>query len=66
MARILIEGYLCERCLHSWAPRGNAKAEPKICPKCKTTYWNKPRKLEINPNRRAAIRGDHLTGQNAA
>ena len=66
MAKILIEGYMCERCLYKWAPRSSSKKEPKICPKCKTTYWNKPRKHEIAPSRRAAIRGDFIAGQNAA
>ncbi len=30
----------CQRCGHMWVPR----LEPKSCPKCKTYYWNKPRK----------------------
>lgn len=30
----------CQRCGHIWVPR----LEPKSCPKCKTYYWNKPRK----------------------
>ncbi len=56
MARIMIEGFLCERCSHRWAPRGGARTEPSICPKCKSPYWNKPRKLTIAPERRAATR----------
>ncbi len=29
---------ICKRCQHSWYPRsGNI---PKICPKCKSPYWN--------------------------
>ena len=27
----------CERCGHSWQP----KDTPRMCPKCKSLYWNK-------------------------
>jgi DNA-directed RNA polymerase subunit RPC12/RpoP len=45
MARvpITVMGYGCERCGHEWFPRNN-EAEPTICPKCKSAYWNRPRK----------------------
>lgn len=36
-------GYRCERCSHEWIPRG-AEQEPFVCPKCKSPYWNRPRK----------------------
>jgi predicted Zn-ribbon and HTH transcriptional regulator len=39
--RMTVWGYRCERCGHEWIPRG--KLEPKICPKCKTPYWDRPR-----------------------
>jgi len=42
MAVIKISGYRCERCGHEWTPRN--KEEPLVCPKCKSPYWNKPRK----------------------
>ena len=44
MAEIIIKikGFKCERCEHEWAPRN--KENPIICPKCKSPYWNKPRK----------------------
>ena len=42
MAIIRISGYRCERCEHQWAPRN--REEPRVCPKCKSPYWNKPRK----------------------
>ena len=32
----------CIRCNHSWRMRG--KNSPKYCPRCKSPYWNKPRK----------------------
>ena len=46
MARvpITVMGYRCERCEHEWLPRGDSDQEPKVCPKCKSPYWNRPRK----------------------
>jgi hypothetical protein len=45
MARVPITviGYRCERCAHEWVPI-RADTEPKVCPKCKSPYWNTPRK----------------------
>ena len=40
-----VEGFECERCSHKWIPR-NKKETPAVCPKCKSPYWNKPRKKE--------------------
>jgi hypothetical protein len=31
----------CLRCQHEWIP--NRPFEPKVCPKCKSPYWNKPK-----------------------
>ena len=31
----------CNRCNHSWYSR--TPNEPKVCPKCKSPYWNKER-----------------------
>jgi predicted Zn-ribbon and HTH transcriptional regulator len=42
--KITVEGYRCERCDHEWIPRTKTDEEPTICPKCKSAYWNKPRK----------------------
>lgn len=46
MARvpITIMGYRCERCSHEWIPRGDGEQLPSVCPKCKSPYWNRPRK----------------------
>ena len=45
MARvpITVMGYRCERCSHEWIPK-DAQKEPSVCPKCKSPYWNRPRK----------------------
>jgi DNA-directed RNA polymerase subunit RPC12/RpoP len=49
VGRVSIEGYRCERCGHIWVPRKyemtkDKKKEPIICPKCKSPYWNIPKK----------------------
>jgi DNA-directed RNA polymerase subunit RPC12/RpoP len=41
--KITIEGYKCERCRHEWIPR-NQEEHPRVCPACKSPYWDKPRK----------------------
>jgi len=33
----------CERCGYEWIPR---KTEIRICPKCKSPYWDRPRKQQ--------------------
>lgn len=43
MAKVFIRGYRCERCRHEWMPR-NWDTTPKVCPKCKSPYWDRPRK----------------------
>lgn len=44
MARVPITmmGYQCERCIHEWIPLSDK--EPTVCPKCKSPYWNSPRR----------------------
>ena len=34
--------YICQRCNHMWQSRKEKK--PKVCPKCKSPYWEKPSK----------------------
>ena len=45
MARIPITvmGFKCDRCGHEWIPR-DTEREPETCPKCKSPYWNRPRR----------------------
>jgi DNA-directed RNA polymerase subunit RPC12/RpoP len=40
---ITVMGYRCERCGGECIPKDSAK-EPVACPKCKSPYWNRPRK----------------------
>jgi len=42
MSKVRIWGYRCERCEHEWVPRDKDQ-EPKVCPKCKSPYWDRPR-----------------------
>lgn len=37
----------CLRCNHVWVP--NRPVEPKVCPKCNSPYWNRPRRRGIKP-----------------
>lgn len=46
MGHVKLDGYVCDRCGHTWLPRDHAEDEqaaPTVCPKCKSPYWNKPR-----------------------
>ena len=45
---ITIKGYKCERCEHEWFSRSKTKKVPILCPKCKSAYWNIPRKEQKN------------------
>jgi len=48
MARvpITVVGFKCDRCGHEWVPR-DVTEEPRVCPKCKSPYWNRPRKATM-------------------
>ena len=37
-----MEQETCLRCGHKWYKRN--PEIPKVCPKCKTPYWDRPRK----------------------
>lgn len=41
MAKVTLSGWQCERCGHIWLPV--SEEEPRVCPRCKSPYWNKPR-----------------------
>jgi len=45
MVEIKLKGFRCERCSHEWIPK-NMNKEPKVCPKCKSPYWNTKRRIE--------------------
>lgn len=39
---IRMMGYRCERCGHEWVPI--REQAPATCPKCKSPYWDRPRR----------------------
>lgn len=54
LVKVTLWGYRCLRCQHEWVPRGlpempdgkkppEPDEEPRVCPKCKSPYWNRPR-----------------------
>jgi predicted Zn-ribbon and HTH transcriptional regulator len=45
MELIQLWGYRCQRCGHEWVPRDKTQ-KPRVCPKCKNPYWDRPRKNE--------------------
>jgi predicted Zn-ribbon and HTH transcriptional regulator len=49
MAEIMLKGFRCERCEHTWIPR-NEEERPTVCPKCKSPYWDKPRSFPSGKN----------------
>lgn len=38
--KIRIPKLNCKRCGHNWIPK---KEEVRICPKCKSPYWDRPK-----------------------
>ena len=46
---ITLMGYRCERCKHEWIPR-DTKQKPRVCPKCKSPYWDIQKKLTSSAN----------------
>lgn len=42
-ANVLVFGHICYRCGHQWLPH-DINVLPKACPKCKSAYWDRPRK----------------------
>jgi len=45
VAKVQLDGWKCERCGHTWVPRVFT-VQPAVCPKCKSPYWNRPRKAK--------------------
>lgn len=39
--KVELPRFKCKRCGHSWHPRKPQK--PRVCPKCKSPYWDTPR-----------------------
>lgn len=41
---------LCKRCGHDWKPR--IKTKPRMCPKCKSRYWDCEEQPKSGPKKR--------------
>jgi Zn-finger nucleic acid-binding protein len=46
LVAITVMGFRCERCAHEWIPRGGLEEQPKVCPKCRSAWWNRPPKTK--------------------
>jgi len=50
MPEVEVSAYKCSRCGHIWMPRDISWREegvkPAVCPKCKSPYWDRPKKKE--------------------
>ena len=57
MARVKLDGFLCERCKHTWVPRNKDK-DPTVCPECKSPYWNRPRGGITGNHEKVAVNGN--------
>ncbi len=49
LVAITVLGFRCERCAHEWVPRGGTEEEPRVCPKCRSPWWNRPPKSKPMP-----------------
>ena len=47
MGKTTLPAFQCDRCTHAWIPRLKTEVEPALCPKCKSAYWNRPRRTDI-------------------
>jgi hypothetical protein len=52
MELIQLWGYRCQRCGHEWVPK-NKVQKPRVCPKCKNPYWDRPRRGEAKEGDRS-------------
>lgn len=46
---ITVLGFRCERCQHEWIPRGGTDDQPRVCPHCRSPWWNRPAKTKPMP-----------------
>jgi predicted Zn-ribbon and HTH transcriptional regulator len=48
MVKVQVDAWKCERCEHVWLPR-DPDTKPRVCPKCKSPYWDRPRRAKPGP-----------------
>jgi len=56
MGKVMLEGYKCDRCGHEWVARIKIDEDPTICPKCKSPYWNKPRRIDLGKAKQVSLK----------
>jgi len=62
--RTTVWEYNCLRCGHAWFPRSPVLADaeipvgelPRVCPKCKSPYWNTPKRSPETVEQEARLR----------
>jgi hypothetical protein len=52
---VSLTGCRC-RCGHEWLPR-DAGEKPRVCPKCKSPHWDRPKQYERMDGRRVKKKG---------
>lgn len=57
MGEVMLKGFQCDRCSHKWLPREDEI--PRVCPKCKSPYWNTPRKIHLAVKPKVTNREKH-------
>ena len=45
---VKLKEYTCERCRHVWRQRVSGTDDPLTCAKCRSAYWNRPRRNRVN------------------
>jgi predicted Zn-ribbon and HTH transcriptional regulator len=50
---VQLSGCRC-RCGHEWLPRDGER--PRVCPKCKSPNWDRPKLFERKPKEKAEAR----------
>lgn len=51
MHKIKLDGWKCLRCGHQWVPNTPGQ-NPKVCPKCKSAWWDRERKKKVSEDDR--------------
>jgi predicted Zn-ribbon and HTH transcriptional regulator len=54
MGEVTLKGYKCERCGHVWLPK--EQEAPRVCPKCKSPYWDRPRRTQLDFKEKRKLR----------
>jgi predicted Zn-ribbon and HTH transcriptional regulator len=54
IGQVLLPGCRC-RCGHEWLPR-QSEEKPRVCPKCKSANWDRPKLFERTAGGRRAGR----------